>query len=252
MSPYAAACWTLCLAACQAVPPSPQAHEGFRGRIAGAAIAQLKEGGFACWLEHRRHVPGLDPPGAKEDHTRPVLFCSHWDPTPGLACVERRYTFEVDWSDAKAPDVGMVEQLRSRPIKAEAFKCVAGSNVIVDRVQAAELPVQTVAPPAPLEGRTVADTLALMRADRFACALEYRPLDAELDGKPRAGQPARAVIVSCSRWDPSPERACIEERVVFDVEWPDPRGDPLDQLGTAQVVGQVFRCSPNWNRPAPK
>jgi hypothetical protein len=114
------------------------------------------------------------------------------------------------------------------------------------------LPVQA-PPPAPdaaLKGRTVADALAIMRADRFACALEYRPLDVELDRKPRPGESGRVTILSCSRWDPSPERACIEERVVFDIDWPDPRGDPLEQLGTAYVVGQVFRCSPNWNRPA--
>jgi hypothetical protein len=92
------------------------------------------------------------------------------------------------------------------------------------------------APEAALAGRSVAQALATMRADHFACALEYR-------------HPANAVILSCSRWDPSPERACIEERVVFDVAWPDPSGDPLEQLGTAQVVGQTFRCSPNWNRP---
>lgn len=111
------------------------------------------------------------------------------------------------------------------------------------------LPVEAAKPPPRHAGRNVADTLALMRGDRFACALEYRPLDAELDRKPRAGQLARAVVLTCSRWDPSPERACIEERVVFDIDWPDPSGDPLAQLGEAHVVGQTFRCSPNWNRP---
>ena len=107
-------------------------------------------------------------------------------------------------------------------------------------------------PESALAGRSVADAIALMRADRFTCFLEYRPLDAELDPKPRAGQLARAPILACSRWDPSPERACIEERVVFDVDWPDPTGDPLAQLATGRVVGQTFRCAPNWNRPAIK
>ncbi len=113
------------------------------------------------------------------------------------------------------------------------------------------LPVETpCVPESALAGRTVADAIAHMRGDRFTCFLEYRPLDAELDPKPRAGRLARAPILACSRWDPSPERACIEERVVFDVDWPDPTGDPLAQLTTGRVVGQTFRCSPNWNRPA--
>jgi hypothetical protein len=228
----------LFLSACQSAPAPASVEVSYRGRIAGAAIAALKDQGFACWLEHRRQVPGLDAPGPKDDHTRPVLFCSHWDPTPGLECVERRYTFEVDWVDAKAPDVMMVEQLRTRPIKGELYKCVPGSKDAAEKTEAPPaLPVESIAAPAPLDGRTVADTLALMRADHFACALEYR-------------QPSRGVIVSCSRWDPSPERACIEERVVFDIAWPDPSGDPLEQLGTAHVVGQAFRCSPNWNRSA--
>jgi hypothetical protein len=118
--------------------------------------------------------------------------------------------------------------------------------------QSPDVPLRTEKPAPPQashSGRSVADTLASMRGDRFACALEYRSLDAELDRKPRAGQLAKAVILSCSRWDPSPERPCVEERVVFDIHWPDPQGDPLAQLGEAQVVGQSFRCSPNWNRP---
>ena len=215
------------LAACQAT--GTVADASFRGRVAGAAIAELKEQGFACWLEHRRHVPELDAPGPKANATRPVLFCSQWDPTPGLACIERRYAFEVEWADAKADDAGITEQLKRRPIRAESYKCVSPS-----------LPVQTRSPQPDegFKGRSVADTLALMRADRYACALEYRP------------GTAKNVIVSCSRWDPSPERACIEERLVFDIEWPDPAGDPLTQLGEARVVGQTFRCAPNWNRPA--
>ena len=190
-------------------------------------------------------MPDLDGPGPKSPLTRPVLFCSKWDPTPGLACVEERYAFEVEWSDPRADDAGIAEQLKRRPIRNQSYKCVAPS---------ADLPVEARAPAVEQtwKGRTAADTLALMRADRYACALEYRPLDAELDPKPRAGQLAKAVVLSCSRWDPSPERPCVEERVVFDIDWPDPRGDPLDQLWTAQVVGQSFRCSPNWNRSAPR
>ena len=176
-------------------------------------------------------MPELDRHDRSAHHTRPVLFCSKWDPTPGLPCVERRYAFEVEWSDARALDEALVEQLRTRHIVSESYKCVPNPS-----------------PEPALKGRSVADVLATMGADRFACALEYRALDAELDRKPRAGQPARAVIVSCSRWDPSPERACIEERVVYEVEWPDPVGDPLDQLATAMVIGQTFRCAPNWNR----
>jgi hypothetical protein len=228
----------LCLSACQSAPAPAKVEASYRGRIAGAAIAELKDQGFACWLEHRRHVPGLDAPGPKDEQTRPVLFCSHWDPTPGLECVERRYAFEVDWVDANAPDVMMVEQLRSRTIKRELYKCVPPGKDAVEKAEVPPaLPVESIAAPAQLDGRTVAETLALMRADHFACALEYR---------------SPSVIVSCSRWDPSPERGCIEERVVFDIAWPDPSGDPLEQLGTAHVVGQAFRCSPNWNRPGAK
>ena len=114
----------MCLASCQvASPPSDPGTN--RGRIAGAAIADLKAEGFACWLEQRRRVPGLDVEPRQQIHTtRPVLFCSLWDPTPGLACVERRYVFEVEWADAKAPDDGLVEQLRTRRISAERYTCV--------------------------------------------------------------------------------------------------------------------------------
>ena len=235
---------SLLVVACQLPREEGAVAPGFRGEIAGAAIARLRSDGFACWLEHRRHVPDLDGPGPKSNATRPVLFCSKWDPSPGLECIERRYAFEVEWSDPKAHDAGIAEQLGTRPIANQSFKCVAPHG---------ELPVETRAlPPPPFDGRTAADTLALMRADRYACALEYRPRDAELDPRPRAGQSARAVVITCSRWDPSPERACIEERVVFDIEWPDPQGDPLDQLATAPVVGQAFRCVPNWNRPQPR
>ena len=89
------------------------------------AIARLKEQGFSCWLEQRRRVPGLDIEPRQQIHTtRPVLFCSLWDPTPGLACVERRYAFEVEWADPKAPDIDLVEQLRTRRIGAERYTCV--------------------------------------------------------------------------------------------------------------------------------
>jgi hypothetical protein len=84
----------------------------FRGRIAGAAITLLREEGFACWLEQRTPVP--------------MLFCSKWDPTPGLACRERRYAFEVEWSDANTVDASLMQQLRTRRIGAQRYICVPG------------------------------------------------------------------------------------------------------------------------------
>ena len=113
------------LVACQTTVAPPGGEGHFRGRIAGAAIAQLKDDGFACWLEQRRHVPGLDIEQRRELlQTRPVLFCSKWDPTPGLACIERRYVFEVEWSDARALDAGLVDQLHTRRISRERYTCV--------------------------------------------------------------------------------------------------------------------------------
>lgn len=114
------------------------------------------------------------------------------------------------------------------------------------------LPVEKLepAPAAALAGRSVADVLATMRADRFACALEYRPGAAQAGHAAGVRDSAGEVILSCSRWDPSPERACIEERVVFQIDWPDPAGDPLAQLDAARILAQAFRCAPNWNRPA--
>lgn len=115
----------LLAAACQWAREPMRPEEPFRGRVAGAAIAQLKDQGFACWLERRRHVPGLDvEPKYALNKTRPVLFCSKWDPSPGLACVERRFAFEVEWADARALDEALVEQLRTRRIARERYTCV--------------------------------------------------------------------------------------------------------------------------------
>jgi hypothetical protein len=109
---------------CQSTPEPMRPDALFRGRIAGAAIAQLKDEGFSCWLEQRRHVPGLDVETRHALHkTRPVLFCSKWDPTPGLPCVERLYAFEVEWADAGALDEALVEQLRTRRIAREHYRC---------------------------------------------------------------------------------------------------------------------------------
>jgi hypothetical protein len=53
-----------------------------------------------------------------------VLFCSRWDPRPGIACIERRYAFEVDWADAQADDAVIMGQLDRRRIRDETYKCV--------------------------------------------------------------------------------------------------------------------------------
>ena len=39
-----------------------------------------------------------------------MLFCSKWDPRPRIACIERRFAFEIDWADAQADDDVVVDR----------------------------------------------------------------------------------------------------------------------------------------------
>lgn len=95
-----------------------------RGRMALEVIDELKAEGFACWMEWRRALPEVD--GVKSwIHARyGMMYCSRWNPRPGVPCIEERVAFDVEWHDPKAEGEALVAQLPTSPVVGYSHVCV--------------------------------------------------------------------------------------------------------------------------------
>ena len=95
-----------------------------RGKMALEVIDELKAEGFACWMEWRRALPEVD--GVKSwIHARyGMMYCSRWNPRPGVPCIEERVAFDVDWHNPKAEGEALVAQLPTSPVVGHSHVCV--------------------------------------------------------------------------------------------------------------------------------
>ena len=97
-----------------------------------------------------------------------------------------------------------------------------------------------------IRGKTASQVVSGMRREGFRCAVEMRALDpVEAASPPKAVR--RRPVVYCSKWDPSPTEACIEQRITYDVEWDDRDVDAdnlLEKLAASPVTGQSYVCVP--------
>lgn len=102
------------------------ARHSIAGKTAFAVVDEMKGEGFSCWIEYRHRLPEAGGTRSAPWGRYAMLYCSRWDPRPGVPCLEERVAYDVDWRDPGAEGEALAAQLATSTLSAQVHTCVPG------------------------------------------------------------------------------------------------------------------------------